>query len=100
MPTLFSPRIATRTRCTMSKHTPGPWRAAGTDIVKDYRGEFFKIISKPCGDYDVDEEMANALLIAAAPEMLSALIRLKLESKDAATVSFIQSVIAKATGQK
>jgi hypothetical protein len=65
----------------MSKHTPGPWRAAkGTH-------EIFIQCAAPTGPYDVAtittleengeqskaETQANARLIAAAPELLKAL---------------------------
>ena len=60
-----------------AKHTPGPWevdqidqstiqiKAAGVIVAEVYSGSTFTRLS--------DEQQANARLIAAAPELLSAL---------------------------
>jgi sialic acid synthase SpsE len=70
----------------MSKHTPGPWIGAGpsfgdplprytTDIYtewEDENGEVISICELPFNHHD-DENEANALLIAAAPDLLEAL---------------------------
>lgn len=73
----------------MEKHTPGPWRA-------DQDGDEFSIIGRPTwpcthhrvrGEWQVavtddlggdqpDEALANARLIAAAPELLAALVEI------------------------
>jgi hypothetical protein len=56
---------------TQSQHTPGPWYAHTTFIS----GETDNIAIAQCsyrGEVDLDEAMANARLIAAAPEMLEA----------------------------
>lgn len=54
----------------MSKHTPGPWRVGG-------KGEYLNQLNiEPCVGvaYGHDIELiANARLIAAAPELLEAL---------------------------
>ena len=61
----------------MSKHTPGPWSAAGNVIYPNLAGE--KCIAKVSGilSAENDEEYlefeANTHLIAAAPQMLEAL---------------------------
>ena len=70
----------------MSKHTPGKWeieplevfgrgdREGTADIVvHDEDGEGSTVIAKGIG-YEGDEEKANANLIAAAPDLLKALI--------------------------
>ena len=70
----------------MSKHTPGPWIAAGpsfgdplprytTEIVterEDEDGAATSICELPFHHHD-DENEANARLIAAAPELLELL---------------------------
>lgn len=65
------------------KHTPGPWGFVYGHISGDVMGVFadgtkrrvvnFRGISRP----SAEEGRANACLIAAAPEMLDALIALK-----------------------
>ena len=69
-----------------TKHTPGPWIGAGpsfgdplprytTEIItesEDENGEVRSICELPVAHHD-DENEANARLIAAAPELLSAL---------------------------
>ncbi|GFM73801.1 hypothetical protein PSCICL_47930 [Pseudomonas cichorii] len=65
---------------TKHKHTPGPWRHEGPDYFHD-----FNILS-PCDSLavaavvsnmrELPEIAANAKLIAAAPELLEALIDL------------------------
>lgn len=64
----------------MSTHTPGPWRVAPSVA---FRGSLD--IDGPVGHGHVastyclptDEECANARLIAAAPDLLAALVRLR-----------------------
>lgn len=56
-------------------HTPGPWRIT-TDFIGVYDSEARRIAnldSDGAPDFDVDETLANARLIAAAPELLVAL---------------------------
>jgi hypothetical protein len=69
----------------MSKHTPGPWEANSADniyaAVNGRKEMIAKCCDLPCigGHDDVaaqrarDMEIANARLIAAAPELLAAL---------------------------
>lgn len=65
----------------MNKHTPGPWTIAddnGTDIgiIARKRGRGGQMVAMVTVDEDVpqddDERLANARLIAAAPDLLSA----------------------------
>ena len=78
----------------MSDHTPGPWRhsasSGGWDCV---RGAHNQIIAKLS-----ENNPANATLIAAAPDMLAELKRLRdvVGDEDA---SCIEAVIAHAEGQ-
>lgn len=74
----------------MSEHTPGPWEIESIDSAPD---DHLRIMGRPVwpctrfgakgvwdiasvnelGDENVDEQIANARLIAAAPDMLEAL---------------------------
>ena len=58
----------------MSKHTPGPWKQYGQEVFSDDKNETF-ICNTPewLDDPSYDEQIANARLIAAAPELLAAL---------------------------
>lgn len=72
----------------MSKHTPGPWSYCGINrggcicgLV--FGGEFAIATTSMCHDEelrghepDLDERKANARLIAAAPDLLKALVDL------------------------
>lgn len=57
-----------------SKHTPGPWKYAGNNGTHsfDQSGRCIADSPRPNGMLD-DEGVANAKLIAAAPELLEAL---------------------------
>jgi hypothetical protein len=105
----------------MSKHTPAPWvlkiRPAEHDnnitvaeieqprLVK-YRGGIARLQSAEHIDgIDEDELVANARLIAAAPDMLEALILAEIAADPTATAderakakSAIRAAITKATG--
>lgn len=68
-----------------SKHTPGPWYVTASDpdggmIVTEEE----TITYWPCNDLDSAENMANARLIAAAPDMRAALnsIHAELDGKE------------------
>lgn len=63
-----------------TKHTPGPWRASGIDVlaVEHDQTKASPVICRGERDqFDAGlmtaEQLANAALIAAAPEMLDAL---------------------------
>ena len=65
------------------KHTPGPWRAGMFLSNFDWyvcltskHGDGNNIVERVNG-LDSDERLANAKLIAAAPEMLDMLLELK-----------------------
>ena len=62
-----------------TKHTPGPWRADGFDVVRD--GSYpeggnkeFHLATTGYALADPDVRRANARLIAAAPELLEVLL--------------------------
>lgn len=87
----------------MSKHTPGPWIAHSLVVSEQGQpiGRYRDICHCGIGmraPADVEESVANARLIAAAPELLALLIDSQIfiggdwrERRDAA--------IAKATGE-
>jgi hypothetical protein len=64
----------------MSKHTPGPWKISTSRIKKQLQWAEVVVDGHCVADIPVDfvaideaETMANAKLIAAAPELLEAL---------------------------
>lgn len=68
---------------TVIRHTPGPWshmeinhsnRKASIDIVRDVEEEPVAHICTMNDDLINEESLANTLLVAAAPDMLAALI--------------------------
>ena len=60
---------------TQTKHTPGPWKAEGWNEIVDNTAEGYTLALAPSGSKasSLEEIRANALLIAAAPEMADAL---------------------------
>lgn len=87
----------------MSGHTPGPWKA-DTFMVMGGEGSRDRIChvgtTTSLGPARSYETLANAALIAAAPELLEALRYsrrwLKPEDHD---VAFVDAIIAKAEGR-
>ena len=71
---------------SMSKHTPGPWSALtpdqfGRPVQADWvvaGGDAYICVAPQWDEEYRDESLANARLIAAAPEMLQALQELDL----------------------
>lgn len=95
----------------MSKHTPGPWRTGHTTTA--YEVSRRKIVVVESGDpicevYGVEDEasVANAKLIAAAPEMLGVLRLVELwmlagqpgPHSDSEVLKCVRDAIGKATG--
>jgi len=56
--------------------TPGPWRVAGLLIKAVDHGKWFGIAKAGSAKLTIEGNMANAQLIAAAPDMLHALERI------------------------
>ena len=90
-------------RKAIMSHTPGPWTLADNrhavvieSNANDFRGLSCEVDKD---DYDHATAMANAHLIAAAPDLLAALIGV-VRVADRATVEFdaARAAIAKATG--
>lgn len=88
-----------------AKHTPGPWRyqrengspTTGQHMIAGDTPPGYLAEVRDCGSGDVS---ANARLIAAAPELLEALLAV-VRVADRATVEFdmARAAIAKATGE-
>lgn len=55
------------------KHTPGPWECHGSTITHEGLGYEYPIASTDKSPVPTDEAMANARLIAAAPDLAAAL---------------------------
>jgi hypothetical protein len=59
---------------TQTKFTPGPWKAYGENVcaklASDTRSE---VVATTCGFQGTKKDIANAQLIALAPEMFAAL---------------------------
>lgn len=87
------------------KHTPGPWRCEGPDDFHDFNilhnGDSLAVAAVVSNMRDLPQITANANLIAAAPEMLEALLDAKEWLSGWASaepyLSEIEAVIAKAT---
>jgi hypothetical protein len=64
-----------------TKHTPGPWEAEGLGVFYDdnWVGKAVEAV----GGVGREQSEANALLMAAAPELLSALLDLQKEIRAA-----------------
>ena len=91
-----------------TKHTKGPWHVGvkqAEKIVYDARGWAIANATVYHGKNDINEVIANARLIAAAPELLEAL-QLVAHSgplnngmKDENTMALVRAAITKATGE-
>jgi hypothetical protein len=101
----------------MSEHTPGPWKAkkwVGTDPYDDPDRPFVMIGNVHWSPNKVDvpaaiEQIANARLIAAAPELLEsvegladfiALIGSEGDPRQAELITNARAAIAKAKGEE
>lgn len=85
----------------MNKHTPGPWRVSGvnsTDIEADSNSTFWAWVSV---DTPEEERKPNALLIAAAPDLLEALENLENDAGQIPDYAWqmVKSAIRKAKGE-
>lgn len=77
----------------MTQHTPGPWFAHNIGLGPNGEGPF----TYPLGN-DPDKAAANARLIAAAPDMLAALMLAEQNATDRTALTAIRAAIAKAKG--
>ena len=108
---------------SVGKHTPGPWRWQKCMLTKEitvtgnnYLGGLDNRVSKlyPAARVPEDQALANACLIAAAPEMLEALKAARIAVKCCFThvksetgrlsaerdLEMVDAAIAKATGKE
>lgn len=90
------------------KHTPGPWAFIDPDGLAVRHPQVYSDTGAICnvtwlGDGRIDELRANARLIAAAPELLEALLdcreALRRTGHDG-ELAIVNAAIAKATGNK
>jgi hypothetical protein len=87
-----------------AKHTPGPWfspaRSFGTRYVEArIGGGLLQEVAACCPTEQPLQQEANARLIAAAPELLDALISIAEDSSDEGARECAMEAIAKATGE-
>lgn len=97
----------------MSKHTPGPWWVEIGDETESWAEQWPRIVSENYevvgteglyGDFETD--CANARLIAAAPELLEALMLCRehmyahASNTDDGAFDALVKAIAKATGEQ
>ena len=100
-----------------TKHTPGPWKSEGYGIWSSVGGENRRVA---CTEYDrgegpykvktEQEAVSNARLIAAAPDLLAALIELLDQAGEVyphfesergqANIAQARAAISRATGQE
>ena len=83
-----------------TKHTPGPWHIANGVQIRSNRDQIAKIWMMRDG-----EGRENARLIAAAPDLLEALIELaacgaEAWGEDRPCVKWAHAAIARATGEQ
>lgn len=93
-----------------TKHTPGPWHLGKRAAAKAIYGDKGEEVCQMLGHFNADDEnLANARLIAAAPELLEALQVIASQSLGddwtaEQAITFVKeharSAIAKATGGK
>lgn len=95
-----------------TEHTPGPWSRADSVVVTTMETHHYMTWIANCsvGGAGSSEQLANARLVAAAPELLDALkdaIELieSLDGKDNSCapmtdISDLRAIVAKATGVK
>lgn len=86
----------------MSTHTPGPWKYGSSSLMIFAANSEINVATIPKRGWDSDE--ANARLIAAAPEMLSALREIAEHSlfynnPGSSMQAIAKHAIAKATGR-
>lgn len=86
----------------MSKHTPGPWIATGTTVSEQASYGTGNRVVAECGQSTNGEtDLANARLIAAAPELLE-ILKTICRANEFSLAMRVQAekAIAKAEGEK
>lgn len=90
----------------LDNYTRGPWQARGTSVIAQVDGKPWEV----CNNGDIGPEhpilgeaLANASLIAAAPDLLAALMEAyhstALQDADPSIVAQVRAAIEKATGR-
>ena len=86
------------------KHTPGPWEADVTNVFEYSGGKdrlHFRVARCDFDGQRNNEAIANARLIAAAPEMLEALIKIYNNANiNGFEYVMVEELIERATGLK
>ena len=94
---------------TNTKHTPGPWEVDGFSVMAGVGAEYGDLAYATAGDGHADpdchlnrpdaERLANATLIAAAPDLLAALEEIAEITQHTASREIALAAIAKARGE-
>lgn len=82
------------------QHTPGPWRTTGPNVRAGDALICYATNHHANAETPEPEKLANARLIASAPELLAALERLVHPMADDDDLNYAREVIAKAKGQQ
>jgi hypothetical protein len=83
-----------------STHTPGPWRTTGVNVRAGDALICYAMNHHANAETPESEKLANARLIAAAPDLLLALERLAHPMADDEDLDYARGIIAKAKGQQ
>ncbi len=90
-----------------TQHTPGPWKVSGKNPPMIYARAGLDIVAQcdSAGEMTRDQEAANARLIAAAPDLLAALLALLSDKYladpiNADRMAGAKAAIAKAAGSQ
>ena len=92
---------------TDSTHTPGPWGLSKTEWASHavLADDDVEVCFVCAGEHDAETELANARLIAAAPDMLAALRAMVTAEKYGTTATHdsammaVRDALAKAEGE-
>jgi hypothetical protein len=83
-----------------SPHTPGPWRQTGVNIRAGDSLICWSANHHANAETPESEKLANACLIASAPQMLLALERLTHPMADDDDLDYAREIISKAKGNQ
>ena len=83
----------------MKSHTPGPWRTTGPNVRAGDALICYATNHHANAETPEAEKLANARLIAAAPDLLLALERLVHPMADDEDLSYARDCIANARGK-
>ena len=83
-----------------SNFTPGPWRQTGINVRASEALICYAMNHHANAETPEPEKLANAHLIAAAPDLLAALERLAHPMADDDDLDYAREIIRKAKGQQ